>query len=456
MADILIVDDEKRMGKLLKEELEDAGLAVDVESSGAGAMRRVQDQEYRVVVSDIRMAPPDGMEILRAVKEQAPATDVVMMTAYSSVQNAREAFKLGAADYLIKPFDLEEMRMVVQSILERQELNRRAEALALENRMLRDRLAGKEASTIVGKSRVVQELRRLIDLVAHSEATVLINGPSGAGKELVAREIHSRSARADRPFIAVNCAAIPDSLLESELFGHEKGAFTGADARKPGRFELAQGGTIFLDEIGEMGAEVQAKLLRVLEERKVSRLGSTSPIDVDLRVVAATNRNLEDDIRVGRFREDLFYRLNVFPVEAPPLAARREDVPLLVEFFLREMRYASLDVPQNALEALRAYDWPGNVRELRNVVERATILAQGKPLAAKHFTMPRGGTRTRAELAENMELPEDGLDLEKLEANLIRLALKRTRNNKTHAARLLGMTRRTLYSRMEKHGIPVR
>ncbi len=456
MADILIVDDEKRMGKLLQEELEDAGFDVHVEASGAAAMRRLQSDSYRVVVTDIRMAPPDGMEILKSVKQTSPDTEVVMMTAYSSVQSAREAFKLGATDYVIKPFDLDEMRMVVQSILEKQDLARRNEALTAENRMLRDQLAGKETSTIVGESPAVRELRRVIDLVAQSEATVLINGPSGAGKELVAREIHTRSPRADKPFVAVNCAAIPDSLLESELFGHEKGAFTGADARKPGRFELAQGGTIFLDEIGEMGAEVQAKLLRVLEERKISRLGSTQPIDVDLRVVAATNRNLEDEIQGGRFREDLFYRLNVFPIDAPSLAARREDVPLLVEFFLREMRYAHTEVSSAALDALRAYDWPGNVRELRNVVERATILAQGKPLTATHFALTRRGGRAPAELREDMDLPEAGLDLEKLEGHLIRVALERTRNNKTQAARLLGMTRRTLYSRMEKHGIPVR
>ena len=457
MADILIVDDEKRMGKLLQEELEDAGLAVDVESSGAGALRRLQDGAYRLVVTDIRMTPPDGMEILRTVKQNAPETDVVMMTAYSSVQSAREAFKLGATDYVIKPFDLDEMRIVVQGILEKQELARRNQALTLENRMLRDQLAGKASSTIVGESSVVRELRRVIDLVAQSEATVLIHGPSGAGKELVAREIHARSPRAKAPFVAVNCAAIPDSLLESELFGHEKGAFTGAEARKPGRFELAQGGTIFLDEIGEMGAEVQAKLLRVLEERKVSRLGSTSPIDVDLRVVAATNRNLEDDIHAGRFREDLFYRLNVFPIQAPSLAERRDDIALLVEFFLRELRYAHHEAAPDALETLRAYDWPGNVRELRNVVERATILAQGKPLTASHFALSRRADgRAPAELSADMDLPAAGLDLEKLEGHLIRVALERTRNNKTQAARLLGMTRRTLYSRMEKHGIPVR
>ena len=456
MTDILIVDDEKRMGQLLREELEDAGLSVDVESSGAGALQRLRDHDYRLVVSDVRMAPPDGMEILRAIKEQTPATDVIMMTAYSSVQSARAAFKLGAVDYVIKPFDLEEMRIVVQGVLAKQDLARRNEALTLENRALRDQLAGKETSTIVGQGRAVQELRRMIDLVARSDATVLVHGPSGSGKELVAHEIHSRSPRASMPFIAVNCAAIPDSLLESELFGHEKGAFTGADTRKPGRFELAQGGTIFLDEIGEMGADVQAKLLRVLEEREVSRLGSTSPIPVDLRVVAATNRNLEDDIGAGRFREDLFYRLNVFPIDVPSLAARREDVPLLVEFFLRDMRYAHASVAANALDAWRTYEWPGNVRELRNIVERATILAQGQPLTAQHLVLPRGGARSRTEVRLGMDLPEDGIDLEQLEGELIRSALERTQNNKTQAARLLGMTRRTLYSRMEKHGIPVR
>src|SRR5262245_58624931 len=369
MTLILVVDDEKRMGLLLKEELEDAGYEVHVESSGAGALDRLQRHAYAVVLSDIRMAPPDGLAILRTVKERAPATDVIMMTAYASTQTAVEAMKLGAFDYIIKPFDMEEMRLLVQRALERQDLARDKRTLARENAALRDQLAGARRSTIVGESAAVHELRHLIELVAASDATVLIKGPSGAGKELVASEIHAQSKRVRAPFIAVNCAAIPDTLLEGELFGFEKGAFTGADARKIGRFEMAQHGTIFLDEIGEMGASVQAKLLRVLEERRIMRLGGTAPIEVDLRIVAATNRNLEDMIRDGRFRDDLFYRLNVFPIEVPPLAARRDDVPLLANHFLREMRYAHPEIPADAVAVLRAHDWPGNVRELRNVVE---------------------------------------------------------------------------------------
>ncbi len=301
----------------------------------------------------------------------------------------------------------------------------------------------------------MRELRRLIALVAPSEATVLIQGPSGCGKELVAREIHAQSGRAPRPFVAVNCAAIPATLLESELFGHEKGAFTGAEARRPGRFELAQGGTIFLDEIGEMGADVQAKLLRVLEERKVTRLGGTATVDVDIRVVAATNRDLAAAIQRAIFREDLFYRLNVFPIAVPPLAVRRDDVPVLAEFFLREMRYPHTQLPAVVAAALRAHPWPGNVRELRNVVERATILAQGQPLASSHFLLTQGAAGGDASRHQAMALPAGGIDLEHLEGQLIRQALERTGNNKTAAARLLGMTRRTLYSRMEKHNIPV-
>jgi DNA-binding NtrC family response regulator len=456
MADILIVDDERRMGQLLQEELQDAGLRVDVEASGTGALQRLQQHNYRLVISDIRMAPPDGVEILRTVKRLSPATDVVLMTAYSSVQSARDAFKLGATDYVIKPFDLDEMVRVVRDILERQRLSQQNEVLARENQVLRQELGGKQRWTLVGESAAVHELRRLIDLVAKSDATVLIGGPSGSGKELVAREIHARSGRAERPFVAVNCAAIPDTLLESELFGHEKGAFTGADARKLGRFELAQGGTLFLDEIAEMGADVQAKLLRVLEERRVTRVGGTAPIPVDLRIVAATNRDLDDAIRAGRFRDDLFYRLNVFPIAVPRLADRRADVPMLAEFFLRELRYPKPDLPPEATAALSAYDWPGNVRELRNLMERATILAQGGPLAAGHFVLPRLAAAARTEIREDLELPDGGIDLERLEGNLIRKALAKTQNNKAQAARLLGMTRRTLYSRMQKHGIPVR
>jgi two-component system NtrC family response regulator len=453
MPDILIVDDEKRMGVLLQEELEDADLRVDVVSSGAAALEKLASTRYRVVVCDIRMAPPDGMAILKSVKETSPETDVVMMTAYSSVQSAREAFKLGATDYVIKPFDLEEMRQVVAGILERQKLAADNRLLERENRALRDELAGRQRSTIVGDSPAVRELRQLIELVARSDATVLIHGPSGSGKELVAHEVHAQSARSGAAFVAVNCAAIPESLLESELFGHEKGAFTGAEARRVGRFEQAQSGTIFLDEIGEMSADLQSKMLRVLEQRQLTRVGGTQTIDVDIRVVAATNRDLEEAIRDGSFREDLYYRLNVFPITVPSLAARREDVPQLAEYFLRQLRYPHTRIPRQAAEVLQAHDWPGNVRELRNVVERATILAQGEPLQVQHLQPSGGGHASNPAVGEDMDIPDGGIDLEVLEANLIRRALRKTGDNKTQAARLLGLTRRTLYSRMEKHGM---
>jgi len=459
MTDILIIDDERRMGALLKEELEDAGFTVHAESASAAALERLQRETYALVISDLRMAPPDGMEILRRVKERSPATDVIMMTAFASTQTAVQAMKLGAADYIIKPFDMEEMRLLVQRVLERQGLARAKDTLVRENAALRDQLAGVRRSTIVGESAAIQELRQMIEMVAQSDATVFVKGASGAGKELVAGEIHAQSKRAGAPFIAVNCAAIPDTLLEGELFGFEKGAFTGADARKIGRFEMAQHGTILLDEIGEMGPGVQAKLLRVLEEHKIMRLGGTAPIDVDLRVIAATNRNLEVMIREGRFRDDLFYRLNVFPIEVPPLSARRDDVLLLAEHFLRDMRYAHPQVPAAAVNLLRAHDWPGNVRELRNVVERATILARGGALELQHFMMPRAAGAPAAaagapgEISLELDLPETGIDLEKLEASLIRKAIAKAGGNKSQAARLLGMTRRTLYSRMEKHGI---
>jgi len=452
MADILIIDDEKRIGALLEEELEEAGWTVDVETSSAGALARLQRSTYALVLSDLRMAPPDGLEILRAVKERTPQTDVIMMTAYASTQTAIQAMKLGAYDYIIKPFDLEEVRLLVQRALEKQGLARDKESLRRENAALRDQLASGRRSPLIGESAAMQELRRLIELVAASEATVLVRGPSGSGKELVASELHARSPRAAAPFVAVNCAAIPETLLEAELFGYEKGAFTGAEARKTGRFEQAQSGTLFLDEIGELGAGVQAKLLRVLEERKVMRLGATAPVDVDLRVVAATNRDLEAAMRNGRFRDDLYYRLAVFPIDVPALAARREDVPLLADFFLREQRYPHPELDTDIVAALRGHDWPGNVRELRNAVERATILAGGGKIETRHFAFARGTGGTAAVSLE-MELPAGGLDLEKLEAHLIRRALVQAAGNKSQAARLLGMTRRTLYSRMEKHGI---
>jgi len=459
MADILVVDDEKRMGALLREELADAGHSVDVESSGAAALDRIARRTYALVVTDLRMTAPDGLEILRTVKDRSPATDVIVMTAYASTQTAVQAMKLGAVDYIIKPFDIDEMRLLVQRALERQALARDRDTLSRENVALRDQLAGQRRSPIIGDSAAVRELRRLIELVAAADATVLVTGPSGAGKELVAAEIHAQSRRAGAPFVAVNCAAIPDTLLEGELFGFEKGAFTGADARKIGRFELAQQGTIFLDEIGEMGPGVQAKLLRVLEERKIMRLGATAAIDIDLRVVAATNRDLEAMIRDARFRDDLYYRLNVFPIAVPPLASRRDDVPMLADFFLRELRYAHTELPADAVAMLCAHDWPGNVRELRNAVERATILARGGRLEATHFASLRpgaGGSHVASApltLSLDVDLPDAGIDVEKLEAALIRKAIAKAGGNKSQAARLLGMTRRTLYSRMEKHGI---
>ena len=451
MTDILIVDDEKRMGALLQEELEEAGWSVHVESSGAGALVRLRDNSYALVITDLRMAPPDGLEILRAVKEGSQETDVILMTAYASTQTAVQAMKLGAYDYIAKPFDMDEMVLLVRRVFEKRSLEREKRNLTLENATLRDQLGGARRSPIIGESAAIRELRRLIDLVAESDATVLVRGPSGSGKELVAAEVHARSKRAAAPFVAVNCAAIPDTLLEGELFGYEKGAFTGAESRKLGRFELAQHGTIFLDEIGEMGSGVQAKLLRVLEERKITRLGGTAPIDIDLRVVAATNRDLESEIRASRFREDLYYRLAVFPVDVPPLAVRRDDVPLLAAYFLRDMRYAHPEIAPEALALLRRHDWPGNVRELRNAVERATILARGAPLEPAHFALPRAGAA--GDLSLEMDLPAEGIDLELLEAHLIRRALVKAGGNKSQAARLLGMTRRTLYSRMEKHGI---
>ena len=446
MSDILIVDDEKRMGDLLREELEEAGFQVHVESSGSAAIDRLRAHRYRLVLTDLRMTPPDGMEILRTAKDRSPATEVIMMTAYASAATGVEAMKLGASDYIMKPFDMEELVQRVRRVFEKQQL-------ASENVALHAQVAGTRRSSLIGDSATMRELQRLIGLVAASDATVLVQGPSGSGKEVVAGEIHARSTRAAAPFIAVNCAAIPDSLLESELFGHEKGAFTGADSRRAGRFELAQGGTIFLDEIGEMGAGVQAKLLRVLEDRRIMRLGASTAIEVNLRVVAATNRNLQDMIREGRFRDDLFYRLNVFPIEVPPLAARREDVPALAEYFLRELRQAHTKLGADAAAALRAHDWPGNVRELRNLIERATILAQGNPITAAHLALPHGGIAGTGTISLDIDLPEGGIDLEQLEAHLIRRALVKAAGNKSQAARLLGMTRRTLYSRMEKHGI---
>ncbi len=440
MAKILVVDDERKMCVILKGMLEERGHDVTAIEDGQEAGDLVRGQEFDLVITDLKMAPVDGLELLRRVKKTSPETEVVLMTAYASVQTAIEAMKQGAYDYIIKPFDLEEMGLLVEKIAEKRHL-------VMENRQLREALKSREQREMVlGNSAMMRQVMSMVDKVAPSDVTVLIRGESGTGKELVAEAIHRRSPRSTGPLVVVNCAALTETLLESELFGHEKGAFTGAIKKKLGRFELAHGGTIFLDEVGDVSPGLQAKLLRVLQERNFVRVGGTETIAVDVRLIAATNRNLEKAIQESTFREDLYYRLSVFPITVPPLRQRPEDISPLVAHFLQVRGRDLEDIDEKALHQLLDYSWPGNVRELENVIERAVILAGQDRIETSHlpfFDSQRFAGRS----------PSGELKLEQLEREAILRALRQTGGNKSEAARLLGITRRALYSRMDKLGL---
>jgi DNA-binding NtrC family response regulator len=440
MASILVVDDEPKMTSLICGTLEDEGHRVTTTVDSREALRLIKEHAYDIVITDLSMPEVSGMEVLKGALLRGDC-DVVMMTAYASAESAVKAMKLGAVDYLIKPFALDELVLLVKKLAE----NRRLVSLADH---YRQEVEAGRAERLVGSSPATEAMRKLLMQVAPTEATVLLSGRSGTGKELAAKIVHDNSSRAGRPFIAVNAAALPETLLESELFGHEKGSFTGAIKRKLGRFELADSGTIFLDEIGEVSGSVQTKLLRVLEERQLVRVGGVDTVDVNVRVIVATNRNLKEDIVAGRFREDLFFRLNVFPVELPPLAARGRDVIELAEHFLREQRFPHPELGRDVTDLLLRYDWPGNIRELRNVLERAVILAGGEPLTAREFALESAVAPTAAGLGS---LSKGGL--EQSEKQMIQAALDKSGGNKTEAARMLQISRRRLYSRMKAHGL---
>jgi len=445
MARILVVDDEQRNTQLLRFQLEGEGHEVVEMSDGASALAALEDQAFDLVLTDLRMEPVDGLQVIDGVKAADPDTPVIMQTAYADYETAVAAMERGAFTYIKKPWKAEEVKLAVDRALE-------GAALRRENRSLRQamrKLSGERG--LLGDSAPMRALRDLIGRVAPSDATVMIRGESGAGKEVAARAVHEASARAGGPFVAVNCAAIPETLLESELFGYRKGAFTGADSDKEGLFEAASGGTLFLDEIGEAGAGVQAKLLRVLEARKINRVGDPRERQVDVRVLAATNRPLEEAIAAGAFREDLYYRLMVIPVDVPPLREHLDDLEKLALHFLARFGRETPHLPAEVLTRLRGYGWPGNVRELRNVIERAHILAGAESLRPEHIMLDVGaGGAPGAPPAVD---PGGDLDLADNERRLIRAALQRAGGNKSEAARLLGITRRTLYSRLKLLGL---
>jgi two-component system response regulator PilR (NtrC family) len=448
---ILLVDDEESMREFLSIMLHREGYQVDAVGDGAQAVERLKVQGYDLVISDIKMPRLNGFELLAHIRERFPETVVLMITAFSTTEEAVEAMKQGAYDYITKPFRNEEIRLIVKNALERRSL--RQENLLLKKEIDRRYSFG----SLIGKSKKMQEVYELIEKVATSRANVLVAGESGTGKELVAKAIHYNSERKEKPFVAVNCGAIPENLLESELFGHEKGSFTGAIQQKAGLFEVANGGTLFLDEIGELPASMQVKLLRVLQEREFRRVGGTKNIQVDVRLIAASNKELEEEVARGAFREDLFYRLNVIRILLPPLRERREDIPLLIEHFYRNITgRQGVEIAEGALRSLLDYHWPGNVRELENVVERCLVLGQSNQITASGLP-PQFHSPRVAEQGQLAEIPDSGLDLDAylggIEKEILLKALEKTGGVRKRAAELLGLTFRSIRYRLAKFGI---
>ncbi len=443
---ILVVDDEEQMRDLLVKVLERKGYQVSVCGNGADALAFLEREPVDLVVTDVRMPGLSGMEALRAIKELNPEIVVIIMTAFGSIDQAVQAVKEGAYDYINKPFKIDEMLLTIEKALEERRLRHEVSALRQE---LRTRY---HFENLIGKSRAMQEIFGLIEQVAGSRSTVMVYGKSGTGKELVAKAIHYNSPRASRAFVAVNCAAIPAELLESELFGHEKGSFTGAIATKVGKFELATGGSLFLDEVGSMRLDLQAKILRALQEREVERVGGTRTIKIDVRVIAATNRDLKKAVEEEAFREDLYYRLNVVPITLPDLKDRQEDIPLLanhfVQKFAQESNPAIREISKEAMAVLMSHAWPGNVRELENVIERAVTLGHGPAVLPTDLPPHLAGGANPLERALAREAT-----LEDLERDYIAMILQRTKGHQIRAATILGIDRRTLYRKIRRYGL---
>ena len=451
---ILVVDDDPGHLTTLQTIIRSWGYEVQTADDGTGAVERVKSGPVDLILMDVRMAEMNGLEALRRIKAYNPAIPVIIMTAYSSVESAVEALKTGAYDYLIKPLDFEVLKLTLERAREHA-------GLKAENQQLKAQLGGDfDAPNIIGTSPAMKALIDMLAMIAPSEATVLISGGSGTGKELIARAIHYNSPRQAKPLVVVNCAAISETLLESELYGHEKGAFTGADRRREGRFMHAQGGTIFLDEIGETSPAMQAKLLRVIQEREIQRVGSEEVLAVDVRILAATNRDLEAEVREGRFREDLFYRLNVVNLRIPPLRERPEDIPLLAQHFLqtfaRKNRKTVKGFLPLAMDMLVKYNWPGNVRELENAIERAVILMTGEHIteAQLPLSIVQGYPQEpEPDLVAGQPLADGQHSLEEVEKQAIMATLEATGGNKSETARRLGITRKTLHNKLKNYGL---
>ena len=449
---ILIVEDEKSMREILRILLENEGCEVVSASDGAEGISQIEKDIFDLVITDIKMPGKHGFEVLKKTKEISPETLVIMVTAFGTNESAIEAMKLGAYDYINKPFNIDEMRLIVRKALEKKRLSE-------EISLLRQKVETTYSlENIIGQSPKMQEMFRLIPKIAQSNSNVLITGESGSGKELVASALHNLSPRKNRNFVAINCGAFPEGLLESEIFGYMKGAFTGAAVNKQGLFEIADNGSMFLDEIGEMPINLQVKLLRVLEHGTFRRLGGTTDLRVDVRVISATNKDLSEEIKGGRFREDLFYRLNVFPIHIPPLRERKEDIPLLIEHFLKKASGIPKRVSANAMRLLIDCPWKGNVRELENIIERVALLVDKQEITAAD--LPPEITAMAGTAGDKRDLPEfsdNGVDLdaviEEIEKKYMLKALERTNGVKTEAAKLLNLTFRSFRHRMQKYGL---
>ena len=449
---LLIVDDEKALREAVAERLADQGFVVEQADSGEEALRRLADFAFDVLITDLRLPGIDGRQVLDAAVERYPEIVAIVITGYGTVKDAVDAIKQGAADFITKPFQFDALMHVMNSAMEQRRLKS-------ENAYLRSQLEERyRLDGLVGRSAVMRDLFHLLEIVAATASTVLITGETGTGKELAAKAIHHNSPRRGQRFLAINCSAIPETLLEAELFGHVRGAFTGAVANRQGRFELAHKGTLFLDEVGTMSPALQAKLLRVLQEREVERVGDSHPIKIDVRVIAATHSDLQKMVQEGTFREDLYYRLNVIPIVMPPLRERRDDIPLLVQHFLQklagELGRGPATMSQEALRRLMAYDWPGNVRQLENAVERALAFSQGRPqIELQDLTLDVQAAPAPAAVVETT-FPEHGFDFDhymsNVELTLIKQSLERTQGNKRRAAALLGLKRTTLVEKLKR------
>lgn len=456
---ILITDDEERMRRVLAMACKDIGNVDVIDCDGAAAMPLLEKERFNLVVTDMRVPKMGRLEFLRYIKNKDPDLPVIVITAFDSIETAVEAIKEGAFDYLTKPFKDDTLKIAIKKAL-------KMGTLTAENRYLRQELETHyNFCNIVGTSPKMVETLRLAGEVSQTDSTVLILGDSGTGKELIARAIHLNSPRSEGPLVAINCAALPENLLESELFGYEKGAFTGADKTKKGRFELASGGSLFLDEISEMNPNIQAKVLRVIESKEMERVGGTDTIKVDVRIICATNKNLSDLVKNKYFRDDLFYRINVFPIVIPPLRERTEDILPIGRYFIEryciKMGKGILTLSKETEKLLKSHKWEGNIRELQNTIERAVILCKDNVIKPEHLphTLTKkllidenGKGRASAETAQ-IDIPPEGLSLNELEKQLVLQALQKSKNNKTKAARLLGLSRGTFRYRLEKYGL---